>query len=217
MLKTRQHELELIIVWTTRGQQLTSGMSTILLSFWSLQFQSRTTYLKACRLRPSVEWSDTEQAAEQQQPHRNGSDTLIPFSMRALIRPGVPTPMWATPFRSSFTCSSICRKKDSSTTCRRQNDPLHLNYLDVLSEQFHSFGLPLERRHLPVDRIQRTALTETFGDISPTADPLTYLSSSMARSAELQTMRITTEPVSECCFWIFAHLGQTLKSRNKRS
>lgn len=36
--------------------------------------------------------------------------------------------------------------------------------------------------------------------------------SSIVRRAELQTISRTTELFSVCCFWIFAHLGQT---RNK--
>lgn len=48
----------------SRGQQLTSGMSTILLSFWSLQFQSRTRYLNACKLKPSGEPNQSEKTSK---------------------------------------------------------------------------------------------------------------------------------------------------------
>lgn len=43
----------------------------------------------------------------------------LPFSIRALIRAGVPTPMWVTPFCSSFTCSSICtdKRQTAEKTC----------------------------------------------------------------------------------------------------
>ena len=44
---------------------------------------------------------------------------------------------------------------------------------------------------------------------------VTYLMSSMARRAELQTMSRITELFSVCCFWIFAHLGQTNDERKK--
>lgn len=45
----------------------------------------------------------------------------------------------------------------------------------------------------------------------------TYLRSSIVRSAELQTISITTELFSECCFWIFAHLGQTENKKTKKA
>lgn len=39
-------------------------MSTILLSFWSLQFQSRTRYLNACKLKPSGEPNQSEKTSK---------------------------------------------------------------------------------------------------------------------------------------------------------
>lgn len=39
-------------------------MSTILLSFWSLQFQSRTRYLNACKLKPSGEQNQSEKTSK---------------------------------------------------------------------------------------------------------------------------------------------------------
>lgn len=45
---------------------------------------------------------------------------------------------------------------------------------------------------------------------------VTYLMSSIARRAELQTMSTMTELLSVCCFRIFAHLGQTDGAEGKK-
>lgn len=54
-------------------------------------------------------------------PKRPMDVCVIPFSIRALILPGVPTPMCVTPFCSRFAASSICtdKKKKKIGHCAR--------------------------------------------------------------------------------------------------
>lgn len=75
--------------------------------------------------------------------------------MRALVLPGVPTPMCVTPFCSSFTCSSTCVETTQIQLFCYNHHGLRLCaaswsnwYLDVFCKKFHNFSFTLESSQL---------------------------------------------------------------------
>lgn len=205
-------------------------MSAILRSFWSLQFQSKTTYRNARRFKPSGQEqvaSHRSKASNTSRSSSRNARAVLPFSMSALILPGVPTPMCVTPFCSSFTCSSICADKRRTAEWLRTTLAHHrverdrqLKYLDVFCKEFYCFGCTLEGCQLPGNH--RTNSTHgkyipkvLLKEIQQYGGWVSYLMSSMVRRAELQTISRTTELFSVCCFWILAHLGQTRNNNGK--
>lgn len=63
--------------------------------------------------------------------------------------------------------------------------------------------------------INTSAALERERELSTSRRCNAYLMSSMVRRAELQTISRATELLSVCCFWTFAHLGQTVKEQMK--
>lgn len=137
-------------------------MSTILLSFWSLQFQSRTRYLNACKLKPSGEPNQSEKTSKALKLNERGRSQTHTSLNESADPPWCPHSYVVDAFLQQLhLLFYLCKKKTTQTIILWNHSQFtiytppvinsHLHYLDMFRKKLHSFGFTLETSQLPVD------------------------------------------------------------------
>lgn len=137
-------------------------MSTILLSFWSLQFQSRTRYLNACKLKPSGEQNQSEKTSKALKLNERGRSQTHTSLNESADPPWCPHSYVGDAFLQQLhLLFYLCKINDTdnhsmkSFTVHNLHTPpvinSHLHYLDMFRKKLHCLGFTLETSQLPVN------------------------------------------------------------------